>query len=274
MANETQARFLICGVALLGYLLTGQQPAVKAPSPRIESSAETKLLAETFYQLLQKNLPDPIVESKNGWGDQKEVTIGLKWERKGVIRFRPELMRDVKNDGHWQKVTVAAIDPDRTLTLKLWNVRTQEGKTTFDATVGLDVRTTYEQQMWAGGKRVYSGETRCKCRAELKLAVELTSKLTTKPGQLLPELSLRVRVTQAELSYDDLVCEHTLGVGGEAAKLMGKAAIEFIKKVKPDLEKELLAKANAAVVKAADTKEVRVEFDKLLMGKAAVSKGK
>ncbi len=37
-----------------------------------------------------------------------------------------------------------------------------------------------------------------------------------------------------------------------------------MKKFKPDLERDLLAKANAAIVKAADTKEVRVSLGGLL----------
>jgi len=37
--------------------------------------------------------------------------------------------------------------------------------------------------------------------------------------------------------------------------------------VKPNLESDLLAKANAAIVKAADTKEVKVELGKLLGAK-------
>jgi hypothetical protein len=235
-------------------------------------TTDAKQLADTLRGLLLKNLPDPLVESKTGWGEQREVAIGLKWERKGLVRFRPEVMRDLKNDGHWQKVTVTASEPDKSLSLKIGNVKPADGKTTFDAAVGLDVRLKYEQQVWAGGKRVYAGETRCRCHADVKLAVELTTRLEPKAGAVLPDLAFRVRVTQADLSYRDLVCEHTLGVGGDAARVLGDAAHEFVKKVKPDLEKDLLAKANAAIVKAADTKEVRVEFDKLLTGKATTKK--
>jgi hypothetical protein len=254
-------------IALVAF---GGVAAAQSPT-----SPDTKRLSDQFRTLLLKNLPDPLVVSNRGWGDQKEITIGLKWERKGAVRFRPELMRDVKNDGHWQKVTVTAIDPDKSLTLKIGNVKQGDGKTTFDADLGLDVRTVYEQQMWAMGKRMYAGETRAKCHADLKLAVELTSQLTAKPNSLIPDVSFRVRVTSADLSYRNLECEHTLGVGGEAAKVMGKAVYEVLKKVKPDFEKSLLEKANAAVVKAADTKEVKVEFDKLLTGKLpTVTKGK
>ena len=271
MSNAVRTRLLACGFAFAGLLAPAQQPAVKAPPPAAAETAEAKVLADALRPLLLQNLPDPLVESKDGWGEQREVTIGLKWERKGVVRFRPELMRDVKNDGHWQKVTAKAADPDKSLTLAVAHVRTAEGKTTFDAEVGLDVNFTYEQQVWAVGKRVYAGETRCRAHADLKLEVELTSKLDTKPGGVVPDLSFRVRVTKADLSYRDFVCEHTLGVGGDAARLLGKAAHEFVKKAKPEVEKDLLAKANAAVVKAADTKEIKVEFAKLL-GKPAEKK--
>lgn len=272
MANGLRTRLTAGGLALVGVLTTGQQPTVK--SPVADSSADTKALSDTFRGLLLKNLPDPLAEHKNRWGEQKEVTIGLRWERKGAVRFRPELMRDVKNDGHWQRVTVTAVEPAKSLAVAVTGVRAKDGKTLFDAAVGLDVKAVYAQQVWAMGKRVYAGETRLRTHADLAVTVELTSQAAVRPGAVLPDLSVRVRVVSADLTYRDLVCEHTLGVGGEAAKVLGKAAHEFVKKVKPDLEKELLAKANAAIVTAADTKEVKVEFDKLLTGRPAVSKGK
>ena len=254
----------------IGVLICGGSLVAQSPP-----AADTQRLSEQFQTLLLNNLPDPLVVSDRGWGGQKELTIGLKWERKGAVRFRPELMRDVKNDGHWKKVTVTAIDPGKSLTLKIGNVKQADGKTTFDADLGLNVRAVYVQQVWAMGKRMYSGETRARCHADLKLIVELTSQIAAKPNSLIPDVSFRVRVTSANLSYRNLECEHTLGVGGEAAKLMGKAVYEVLKAVKPDFEKGLLEKANAAVVKAADTKEVKVEFDKLLTGKLpAVTKGK
>jgi hypothetical protein len=67
--------------------------------------------------------------------------------------------------------------------------------------------------------------------------------------------------------YTGLVCEHTLGVGGDAARLIGEAVHDLLTAVKPSVERDILAKANAAVVKAADTKEVRVAFDRLLGGR-------
>ena len=69
--------------------------------------------------------------------------------------------------------------------------------------------------------------------------------------------------------------EHTAGIGGDAAKALGEAVVHTVKQVKPQLERDLLAKANAAIVKAGDTKEIRVALGKLLEGKAPeVTKGK
>lgn len=230
--------------------------------------ANTALLSSTLRDMLLKNLPDPIIEAPHNWGTQREVNIGIRWERKGAIRFRPSVMRDVKNDGHWQKVKLHAIDPTNTLSLKISNIRTEQvGQTLFDAAIGMDVRMIYEQQLWKMGKRAYAGETRAKANTLLQLTCELTEKFETPPGGLLPDVKLRIRVTSAALSYDNLVCEHTLGVGGDAAKLLGKACHEVIKKVKPDLETNLLTKANEAIIKAGDTKEVKIELSKLLQRK-------
>lgn len=242
-------------------------PPVKATAPPSDKGPDTKQLSDQLRTLLIANLPDPLVQTNHHWGEQKEVAIGLKWERKGVVRFRPELMRDVKNDGHWERVTVEAVEPVKTLKLTLSNVRTEGGKTLFDAVVHTDVKLKYEQQQWAMGKRIYAGETRAKCSTGVTMTVEVTSRAEPTPGSLIPTLVLRVRVTEAKLSYWDLECEHTLGMDGPAAKALGKAVHEVLKKVKPDVENDLLAKANTAIVKAADTKEVKVELGKLLGGK-------
>ena len=256
-------------LALFGFLLSGAL-ATAAPPP----THDTKELAASLRNLLLANLPDPLVEANMGWDTQRDVAIGVQWEKKGLMRYRPSVMHDVKNDGHWQKVHIHAKDPAKTLTLEVTNVRVPEvGRTLFDAHIGVDSKIIYEQQMWTAGKRIYAGESRARCREELNCLVEVTDKVEFKPGSVLPTVSFRVRVIEAKLSYKDLVVEHTAGLDGAAAKLVGKGLLELLKKVQPHTEGDLLAKANAAIVKAADTKEVRVEFDKLLQGKPPVTKG-
>jgi hypothetical protein len=228
-----------------------------SPSPAAAQSPPpdgSPVLSQTLRDLLLRHLPDPIVESNRHWGQQKEP------------RFGPR--RGLRNDGHWQRVKVEAIDPAKSLVLAINGLATPEpGKTTFDAYLGLDTRLTYEQQVWKAGRRLYGGSTRARCRAALKLSCELTSRLEAKPGAVLPDAVVRVRVVHAGLNYTDLVVEHTAGLDGEAARKVGELVHKFLGQMKPNLERDLLAKANAAIVKAADTKEVRVALDQLLSGK-------
>ncbi len=273
MGEHTVRKLLVLALlATMAIRAAAQSPMAKAPEPAVDTQAMT----ETFKKLLLANLPTPLVESKTGWDIQREVTIGIEWEKVGKIRFRPKEMKAVRNDGHWEKVSVTAVDPEKSLALKLGNVRTgKDGQTLFDADLGLDVRVVYEQQMWAFGKRLYAGETHAKCHTDVKMVVELSNSVETQPGSYLPTLMFRARVKEADLTYRDLVCEHTLGLNGEAAKKLGKIVYDIVKKLKPDLEKDLLSKANAGIVQAADTKELKVEFDKLLAGKPpVVTKGK
>lgn len=241
---------------------------VRAASPTAErpDPADVKALEATLRDLLIKNLPDPVVQSSSGWGQQKDGVVRVNFQRDG-LKLRSEPVRGMRNDGHWKRVSIRAANPQRTLAVGVTDAAYPEpGRATFTAMIGTDCDLKFEQQLWRSGKRIYSGETRARCHAAVLLKCEVTSRTETKPGSLLPDLVFRVRVTDAQLFYEKLVVEHTAGVGGDAAKLIGETVLDVVKKAKPDLERDLLAKANAAVVKAADTKDVRVSFESLLKG--------
>ena len=140
--------------------------------------------------------------------------------------------------------------------------------------VGVDCDLQFERQVWRNGLRLYSGETRGRCRVAVLLKCEATSRTEPKPGSYIPDLVFRVKVNEAQLFYENLVIEHTAGLGGDAAKILGELAVDTVKKARPELERELLNKANAAIVTAADTKEVRVSLDSLLKGGSTVTKSK
>lgn len=84
------------------------------------------------------------------------------------------------------------------------------------------------------------------------------------PGSFFPNVTLTIKVTDAKLFYDKLVIDHTAGLDGEDAKSAGDFVLDLVKSVKPDLEKQLLEKANAAIMKSVGSKEIKVELDKLL----------
>jgi hypothetical protein len=244
----------------------GAAPAEK-PDP-----ADVKALEKTLRTLLLKNLPDPIVQSASGWGRQEEGVVGVKFHRDG-LKLRSEQIKGLRNDGTWRRVSVRAANPDKTLAVGITDAAFPEpGRTTLTAMIGVDCALKFEQQLWRNGTRLYSGETRGRCHAAVLLKCEIVSKTEPKPGSFIPDLVFRMRVTDAQLFYENVVIEHTAGVGGDAAKILGEAVLDTVKRVKPDLERDLLAKANAAIVKAADTRDVRVSFDALLKGGPVVGK--
>src|SRR5262249_51055032 len=130
------------------------------------------------------------------------------------------------------------------------------GRMTFTTLLAFDARVEYEQQNWRWGVRLYSGSVRARLRLKLALSCEVTSRVES--SGYLPELVFRLRVLGSDLRYDNFVVEHVGGVGGDLAKLLGKAAHGALNQWRPSLERNLLAKANAAIVKAGDTRDVRV----------------
>jgi hypothetical protein len=224
-------------------------------------------LGATLRSLIIPCLPDPLVEQNFDWGRQARSPVGLEWKKQGAL-LKPEVMKQLRNDGHWRKIAMMTKQPEKTLKLEVSNVKSLEPRRlTFAVDLEMPVNLKFEQQIWRSGIRLYSGETRARCRAVLHLECESVSRSEKKPGALLPDIVFRMRVLEAKLNYFDFVVEHTAGVGGDAAKWLGDAVHETIKQWKPSLERNLLDKANAAIVKAGDTKEIRLGLSKLLDGK-------
>jgi len=253
-------RFLAAVLVLtLAASSPAQQPAAK-PKP---SQAETDLLAKTLRDLLLKHIPDPIIETSPGWATQRECTVGYKFHKEG-LRLRTEVMKGMRNDGAWRKFVVTSPNAGKSLAVGITDAECPEpGKVTFTALFTTDCDFRFEQQLWQNGVRLYSGETRGRFKAGLILKCEATNRTEKKPGDLLPEVVFRVRATSAELHHDKITVEHTAGLGGDAARILGDAVLALVKAAKPNLERDLLAKANAAIVKAADTKEVRLSVGSL-----------
>ena len=250
---------IICAVSLL---YANQCFATDPVSP------PTALELERIFRALALPLvPTPLLEDKSTWGHQEMVCVGVKWEKKGVL-LKPEAIRSLRNEGVWRKFTITASDLDKALGLRVSDVKLPEpGRITFSASIQLPVNLKLEQQRWTSGVRLYTCETRARCKAILHLNCESTSRFDKKPDALLPDMVMRLRVVDAKLSYKDFVVEHTAGVGGDLAKFLGEATRESIKLLKPSLERDLLAKANAAIVKAGDTKEVRLGLSQLVESK-------
>jgi hypothetical protein len=251
----------------IGLLMAGMvaraavSPIAFDPSAALGGNSPAEL-GTSLRGILLSFLPTPLYEDHKHWGGQKEVTRGLKWKGEG-FDFHAEPQRSLKNDGLWWRVKVTAPDVEHSLVFDVRDVQKPEpGKMTFTAFISFGTDIEYERQRWDAGTRLFSTSIRGRARVNLSLRCECISRLEDK-GKLLPESVFRLRVTSSDFHYDDVVFEHVAGVGGEAAKLIGEAARANLRIWRPSLEHRLIDKANAAIVKAGDTKEVRIGIGKL-----------
>jgi hypothetical protein len=257
------------GVRALVTVLTIQAAvALAAPAPPADPAtvlggSSPAELATSLRSILLTFLPTPLYQDHKHWGGQKEVLRGLKWKGEG-LDFHAEAQRSLKNDGLWWRVEVTAPDVEKALVLEVRDIRKPEpGKMTFTAFVAFNTEIEYERQRWDAGRRLFSTSIRGRARVNLTLHCESTLRFEDK-GKLIPDTIFRLRVTSSDFGYDSLVFEHVAGVGGEAAKLIGDVARANVHLWRPSLEHRLIEKANDAIVKAGDTKEVCIGLGKLL----------
>jgi len=257
---------------LAAAALASLVPAAPAAAPHFDPAAASILdpsasaaLAGSLRAALLEAAPDPLAEDDSHWGGRRLVGDGIKWHGHG-LHVHPEIVKAEKNDGRWWKVRAAAERLPDTLVVDLRDVRAAgRGVTTFTAFLSFDARVEYDQQNWDRGVRLYSGSAVARLRLNLVLHCEATTKLE-RNGTPLPDAMFRLRVTDAKLGYDHFEVEHIVGVGGDLAKLIGEAVKDGVEQWRPSLERNLLRKADAAIVKAGDTKEVRLSVLKVLKG--------
>ncbi len=230
------------------------------------SGGSVDALAGAIRGYLVHNLSPVLYEASPGWGHTKRVASGVTWKGK-LLPLRPEVRRSDKKDGTWRRIRVSADNLPDTLVFDLRNVRVIEpGRIGFDVFLSFDTRVDYQEEHWRDGVKLFNGSTRARLRIKLTLACEVSARL--EPGKaVLPDAVFQLRVLRSDLRYDNLVVEHMPGVGGELAKVLGDAARGGLRQAKPSLEPELIAKANAAIVKAVGIREVRVKLANLFTTK-------
>jgi hypothetical protein len=243
----------------------GLRPPLAKKDARTDP-AEAEALTKVLRDLAKKHIPDPLSKSSQNWGHQKAVTVIHRY-REG-LRVWSEPVQEFRNEGVWRRTTIRLPEPDK-VGLAVTELTHPEPGTMLAtvAVVAERVDVRFEQQVWKNGLRLYGGETRAHCKGGLLVKAEVVSKTEFKKGSFLPEVTLKLRVTDADLFYEKLVVDHTAGVDGEAAKVIGDVLIDVVKAVKPDVEKELREKAEAAIVKAVGIREFKLALDKLLQPK-------
>jgi hypothetical protein len=232
--------------------------------PILKGGGSTDALAGILRGMVIRAMPVPLYEASPGWGHQAPAARGVKWTNGKVLPVRPEIMYSDKNQGTWRKIKVTADNVANSLVFDIRDVRPAEpGRLGFTVFVAFDAHLDYRQQIWEAGLRLSDSSVRARFRVKLTLNCEATTRLESNIV-FVPELVVRLRVVQSNLQLDNIVVEHIAGLGGQAAKMLGETVQKGIHQWHPSLEKKLVQKANAAIVKAADTKEVRLSLFQLM----------
>jgi hypothetical protein len=241
-------------------LAVGQTPST-APD-----SGSPQQMAANLRALLVNSIPGTLYEARPGWGRTTQIPNGLRWSGHG-LRVHPDLSHGDRNDGTWKHIRITTDRLADSLVVAIRNVRVvAPDQKRFDVFLSFDVQVSYTEQVWKTGIKLFDGEVRAKLRVRLALNCEATTRVDYKGG-LLPDLVFRLRVINADFQYDNLVVQHVAGIGGEAAKIIGDTLLATLRQVHPSLERDMIAKADAAIVKAADTKEIRLGLSNLLGAK-------
>jgi len=226
-------------------------PTLLALSATVRGQQPTppqKELAGAIRMLMLLQMPDPLVATQSNWGAQVDGVFVAKR----------------RNHGTWRRLNITAFNPKDLLQIEVRNLASPEStRHTFDMILDMPVAIKFEQQLWERGVRLWNGSTAARAKTRTTLQCEAITRLDNSKG-LLPDIVFRLRVIRADLTYRDVDVIHLAKFGGDAAAVLGKALHNCLRETRPDIERELLQKANTAIVKAGDTKEIRLSLSKLL----------
>ncbi len=256
-------------LVVIGSALAVAAAGVTAPPVPFLSSSAKDELAGNLRGLFLQNLPVPLYQKENNWGHQTMVKRRHVEGKLGDLHV--EIVHQPRHDGVWKKLLVEAVNPAESVVFDLRELANPEpGKVTFQIFAAVDTLVNYTHQRWESGLKLFDATARAKVRVKVTLDCEATTRVEN--GVLLPDLVIEVKVTKAEVKYDNLKFEHIAGIGGEAAQLVGELAHAALTQWRPSIEKDALAKANAAVIKAGQHKEVRLSLAKLFKATPAAGK--
>jgi hypothetical protein len=249
----------------VGSLLSASAPAAWAsPSTSPPPGVSSQALAASLRGLMLQFLPTPLYEDHSHW-DQKKAVEETKFRGKG-LKIRAEKVTVQKNHGVWYKVLVTTPMLNETLVFDVRDLHQVDAEhLRFNLFLAFNANVDYDRQRWEKGLRLWSGSVRARMRVMLTLNCEVQTRVE-KTDKLLPDMVFRLRVLTSDLKYDNLTVTHVPGIGGDLAQALGDGVHSSVKQLRPSLERKLLDKANAAIVKAADSKEVRVSLAKFFGG--------
>lgn len=242
------------------------RPSKPALGGAAVSPEQIKRFSRALRGLMLTAMPSPLYEKRTGDDRTASTVNGMKWDG-----LKPKLQYAEKNDGPRRHMKLTGENLEKNLQVDMKNLKLHEaGRTTFDLLIGMPLRMDFTEERWSKGVRLYDATARARVQAWMTLHCEST--MRTVADGFLPTIVYRLRVVDSDFLYTDLVFEHVAGLGGEAAKLLGDTAHSALTQWKPSVERKLRERLETQIVKAADTKEIRLGLGGISRGKTEAKK--
>src|SRR5262245_24285408 len=204
------SRCIAIGVGLLGLAgLLGTLSPADAQQP-----ANLQELSKALKPLLADALPPVLYEKTDNWGNTTMAAHAIHWRG-----LRPEIKKTPRNDGTWKWIKISVRNPKQTADIRMYGLkRINDEKQTFKTDIAFMCAVDYDQQNWESGIRLWSAGVRARLRVKAHLECENIIRLEDKPGAFLPDIVFRLRVTKAQVGYDDLAADPTPATAATAPR--------------------------------------------------------
>lgn len=253
---------IVAAIAVNGHAARGQQPQGPALAPPVTSVAPTSDAASQgslpglITSLIRENLPDQF-ESRDHWGDTKEIWAGVDVRREGW-QIKTKRRKKQVNHGTWKLYRVRVLEPDRHLQIDVRDVRSlPSGRVEFDllADARLDVFARLAQ--WELGVQLISLSVNAEARTQFHVRCNLGLKLD--PSKLPPDVLLDPQVSQADLRLIDFRVHRISQIGGSVAHELGDQARDLLDEELAKQNEKLPSKLNRQIGKNQDKLRLSVQ---------------
>jgi hypothetical protein len=253
---------IVAAIAFSGQASRGQQPQAAAVAPPAASVGPTSdaapqgSLQGLITSMIRENLPDQF-ESRDHWGDTKEVWAGVDVRREGW-QIKTKRRKKQVNHGTWKLYRVRVLEPDRHLQIDVRDVRAlPSGRVEFDllADARLDVFARLAQ--WELGVQLISLSVNAEARTQFHVRCNLGLKLD--PSKLPPDVLLDPQVSQADVRLIEYRVHRISQIGGSVARELGHQARELLDRELAKQNEKLPSKINRQIDRNRDKLRLSVQ---------------
>lgn len=227
---------------------------VVAPQEPVMSGASADEVAEVVAGLIADVIPRRYERTKD-WGRTKRITTGVR-SSGNFFEFDIHRRKTEVKHGVWKRYRVAMVDPDKTLDVRIENLRSAgPGRIACTLLVAAKLDGWARAKVYNRGIHLIALEAVCETKVRLRLDVEVA--IEAAPSAYLTGIAVRPVVTGARLKLDDFRLTRVSDVRGPIVRELGDGLRHLIE---DELDgPKLVAKLNRSIEKRHDRLQLTPE---------------